>query len=344
MKALILEKKGKLSLRDIESPSHLNPQDVKIKINTVGICGSDAHYYTHGKIGSFVVKEPMVLGHEASGDIVAVGSEVQNLKVGDRVCMEPGVPNPNSKESRLGLYNIDPAVRFWATPPIDGCLTKEVVHPAAYTYRLPKEISYAEGAMIEPFAVGMQAVIKAQIKPGDTACILGAGTIGMMVALAALAAGCSRIIISDMSSSKLNIIGKYDGIETVNLNETSMKKATLEKTSNWGADVVFECSGSAPALLEMSELVRPGGVAVLVGMPINPVPIDIVALQSREIRIETVFRYANIYDRAISLIASGKVDLKPLISATFSFEDSISAFERAAEHLPADVKIQIHIS
>ena len=157
MKALVLEKKMVLALRDIELPSKAGPDDVKIAIHTVGVCGSDVHYYTHGAIGKFVVNAPMVLGHEASGTVIELGANVKSLKLGDRVCMEPGVANMNSRAAKLGLYNLDRDLTFWATPPDHGCLTPEVVHPAAFTYKLPDHVSFAEGAMVEPFAVGMQA-------------------------------------------------------------------------------------------------------------------------------------------------------------------------------------------
>jgi D-xylulose reductase len=344
MKALVLEEKGKLSLRDFPISTEVGSHDVRIGIHTVGICGSDVHYFTHGKIGPFVVEKPMILGHEASGHIIEVGSAVTNLQPGDRVCIEPGIPDPNSRATKLGIYNVDPAVRFWATPPIHGCLISEVVHPAAYSFKLPDQVSFAEGAIVEPFAIGMQSAVPARIQPGDIAAVSGSGTIGIMVALAALAGGCAKVIVADMAQPKLDIIAAYDGIEVVNITDTALSSAVAQATDNWGADVVFECSGAAPAILDLPQIVRPGGTIVLVGMPVDPVPVDIVGLQAREARIETVFRYANIYDRAINLIASGKVDLKPLISATFAFEDSIAAFERAVEQRPTDVKLQIQVA
>ncbi len=219
-----------------------------------------------------------------------------------------------------------------------------MVHPAAYSYKLPEHVSFAEGAIIEPFAIGMQSAVRARIQPGDIAAVSGSGTIGIMVALAALAGGCAKVIVADMAQPKLDIIAAYDGIEAVNIADTSLSTAVARATDNWGADVVFECSGAAPAILDLPQIVCPGGTIVLVGMPVDPVPVDIVGLQAREARIETVFRYANIYERAINLIASGKVDLKPLISATFAFEDSIAAFERAAEQRPTDVKLQIRVA
>lgn len=343
MKALVLEHVGKLSLRDIELPLEVGPHDVKIKIDTVGICGSDVHYYTHGRIGTFVVNSPMVLGHEASGTVVETGSAVDHLKPGDRVCMEPGIPNLASRASRIGRYNIDPAVTFWATPPVHGCLVPYVVHPAAFAFKMPDWVSFAEGAMVEPFAVGLQAARKARIEPGDTAVITGAGPIGILTALAALAGGCARVIVSDLSDDKLAVAARYDRISTVNITKSDLLAEVMDATDGWGADVVFEASGSPSAYRGIRDLVRPGGCIVAVGAPLEPVPLDIAAFGAKEIRIETVFRYANVFDRALALIASGKVDLNPLVSATLPFEQSIAAFERAARGLPGDVKLQIKV-
>lgn len=344
MLALVLERKDELSLRDIDLPEKVGPDDVKIAIHTVGVCGSDVHYYTHGAIGSFVVREPMVLGHEAAGTIVEVGEKVRNLKVGDRVCMEPGVPNLASRASKLGIYNVDPDVRFWATPPVHGVLTPEVVHPAAFTYKLPDTVSFAEGAMVEPFAVGIQAATRARITPGDVAAVIGCGPIGIMTALAALAGGCSQVFVSDLSAPKLEIAGQYPGIVPVDITKRPLADVLAEATEGWGADVVFEASGSPKAFQGMFDLVRPGGAVVLVGLPVEPITFDVPAAIVKEARIETVFRYANNFDRAVNLIASGKVDLKPLITETFDFKDSIAAFDRAAKGLPADVKLQIRIA
>jgi D-xylulose reductase len=344
MRALVLEKAHELALREIDLPIDVGPTDVKIKIDTVGICGSDVHYYTHGRIGSFVVEQPMVLGHEAAGVIAEVGAEISSFKVGDRVCMEPGVPNLASRASKRGIYNVDPSVRFWATPPHHGVLTTYVTHPAAFTYKLPDNVSFAEGAMVEPFAIGMQAAARARIVPGDVAAVIGAGPIGIVVALAALAGGCSKVLISDLSKDKLIIAGGYPGIVPIDIKVESLAAAVSRETDDWGADVVFEASGNPRAFTDIFRIVRPGGAVVLVGLPVEPVVFDVPAAISREARIETVFRYANVFDRALNLIASAKVDLKPLITGTFAFDDSIQAFERAAKGLAPDVKLQIKVA
>ena len=343
MEALVLEKKDELQIRDIAVDEPLGPRDVRIDLRTVGVCGSDVHYYEYGRIGPFVVNEPMILGHEASGRITEVGSEVDHLKVGDRVCMEPGIPDPNSKASRLGIYNLDPAVRFWATPPVHGILRPSVVHPADYTFKLPDGVSYEEGAMVEPLAVGMHAAMKAQIKPGDMAVVMGAGPIGMLQALAALAAGCSHVILTDVVQPKLDLAATLGPITPVNVSEQDLKEVVDNMTGNWGADVVFECSGNVKAAASVFDVVAPGGCVVFVGIPLEPVPFEVASAQIKEARIENVFRYAHVYPRALALMGSGQLDVKPLITDTFAFGDSIDAFNYAL-HMPAtSVKVQITV-
>jgi len=344
MKGVVLEKVRQIAIRDIDMPAAPGPGEVLVRIAVVGVCGSDVHYFTHGRIGPFVVDAPMVLGHEASGVVEAVGANVTGLSPGDRVCMEPGIPDPTSRASRLGIYNVDPAVRFWATPPVHGCLVPHVVHPAAFTYRLPDSVSFSEGAMVEPLAIGLQAASRARVQPGDVAVVAGAGPIGIMVALSALAGGCSRVVISDLMDEKLAIAASYANVTPVNVRDESLKAAVDEATGGWGADLVFEASGAPGAFRDLFDLARPGGAVVLVGMPVEPVAIDIVAAQARELRIETVFRYANVFERALQLIASGAVDLKRLVTGIYDFDDAVAAFERAAEGRPDDVKLQIRVS
>jgi D-xylulose reductase len=342
MKALVLKEKNSLAILDMPLEEKTGPDDVKIQINTVGICGSDVHYYEYGKIGNFIVTEPMVLGHEASGTIIEVGSNVRNLKAGDRVCMEPGIPDLNSRATREGIYNLDPAVRFWATPPIHGCLRETLVHPAMFVFKLPENVTYAEGAMVEPLSVGLQAVKKAGIKPGDVAMVNGCGTIGLVTGLAAKAAGCSKVIITDVIGPKLDMATRY-GMIPVNIKTQNLQAIVDKETEGWGVDVIFEASGSEAAIAGIFKPLCPGGKVVFIGMPVNPVPIDIVAAQAKEARMETVFRYANIYPRAISLLSSGKIDVKPLITDRYKFADAVKAFQYAASPKPQTVKIVIEM-
>jgi len=287
------------------------------------------------------VRAPMVLGHEASGTVVEVGDAVTTLRADDRVCMEPGIPDPNSRATRLGLYNLDPAVRFWATPPVHGCLTPYVVHPAAFTFKLPDNVSFAEGAMVEPLAVGMHAANKAGIKPGELAVVSGAGPIGMVTALAALAGGCSRVVMTDVQQPKLDLAATLGPIVPVNIARQSLHEVVDDLTDGWGADIVFEASGNERAAAGAIEPLCPGGRVVYIGMPGGPIQFDLVAAQAKEARIETVFRYAHVYPRAIDLIASGRIDVKPLLTDRYDFERGVEAFDYATHMRPESVKVQI---
>lgn len=348
MKSLVLEQKHALSLRDVPEISRqeetLAPRDVRIKLHTVGICGSDVHYYTHGRIGPFVVTAPMILGHEASGTVIETGSDVTSLSVGDRVCMEPGIPDPNARATRLGMYNIDPAVRFWATPPVHGILRPTCVHPEAFTFKLPDNVSFAEAAMVEPLAVGVHAATKARIKPGDTAVVMGAGPIGLVTALSALAAGCARVFVSDLAEKKLEIAGGLSpAITPVNVREGDLVATVKAATDGWGVDVVFEATGSPHAAKTVFEPLCPGGCVVMIGGQPDPIEYDAGAAMIREARVENIFRYAHVFPRCVGMLSSGAIDVAPLITRKFSFDDSVHAFEVAAAAPPQDVKMQIEL-
>lgn len=347
VKALVLEEKLRLSLRDIKVEEPLGPRDVRIALKTVGVCGSDVHYYTHGGIGQFIVRQPMILGHEASGVVVEVGKEVTGLAPGDRVCMEPGIPDPESRASRLGKYNLDPAVRFWATPPVHGILRPTVVHPADFTFKLPDNVSFAAAAMVEPLAVGVHGTVKARITPGDIAVVIGAGPIGLVTLLAAFAAGCARVIISDVDDTKLAIaekLAKVPGaVIGVNARSENLADVVMRETDGWGADVLFECSGNERAAADIFDIVCPGGCAVMIGIPLAPFAHDVSKACVKEVRMEHVFRYAHVFPRCIAMLASGAIDVSPLITETFSFDESVQAFEFAARQPKGSVKVQIEM-
>ena len=342
MKALVLEKKNELSFRDYPLAETVGPDDVKVAIKACGVCGSDVHYYTEGRIGDFVVNEPMILGHESSGIVLEAGANVKTLKAGDRVCMEPGIPDFKSIETLKGMYNLDPSVRFWATPPIHGCLRESVVHPASLTFKLPGNVSYHEGALVEPVAIGMWAAKKARIAPGDTALVIGGGTIGIVTALAAESSGCSKVYIADIKKGKLDFIKQHygDKLEVIDLNQTDVT-SFFEKRGINGVDIVFEASGSMEAFKKMCHYLVPGGRIVLIGMPTELAPLDVVTMQIKELSIESIFRYVNVYPLVISMIASGKLNVKPLVTRQYPFTDSVAAIKYAATLPENDVKIMI---
>ena len=344
MQALVLEQKKVLSLREFPIAEMVGPHDVRVALKSVGVCGSDVHYYQHGAIGPFVVRQPMILGHEAAGVVTEIGSAVTTLQVGARVCMEPGIPDPNSRATRLGLYNLDPAVRFWATPPVHGCLRPSVVHPAAFTFNLPDNVSFGEGAMVEPLAVGLHAANKARLRPGDVAVVLGAGPIGTLTALAAIAGGCSQVLITDVQPPKLELAAKLGPIVPVNVREQNLRDVVDQLTGGWGADVVFDAVGLPQSCAQALDAVCPGGCVVLIGMPAAPVPLDVVAAQVKEVRLESIFRYAHVFPRALLLMGSRRIDVRPLITDHYAFTDSVAAFDYACAMRPTSVKVHIELA
>ncbi len=339
MQSLVLEKQHSLSLRDFEVQEVLGATDVRIQIKACGICGSDVHYFKEGRIGDFIVREPMILGHEASGVVIEVGEQVRSVKVGERVCMEPGIPNYMSTESLEGNYNLDDDVRFWATPPVHGVMRESVVHPEALTFKLPDNVSFHEGAMIEPLAVGVEAAKRAHVCPGDIALVTGAGPIGILVALSALASGCSKVVISDLSDIKLNIASQFEGI--VISTPTDLSETVKRETEGKGVDILFEASGSTVLFPDIFRLCKKASRAILVGMSSSPVLLDVPLIQTRGIKIDTVFRYVNCFKRALQLVSSKKVQITSLISKTFSFADSVEAYHFAAEGREDIVKVMI---
>ena len=275
--------------------------------------------------------------------MVEAGAEVTTLKPGDRVCLEPGIPDPNSRATRLGLYNIDPAVRFWATPPVHGVLRPTVVHPEAFTFKLPDNVSFAEAAMVEPLAVGVHAATKAQVRPGDIALVIGAGPIGLVTALSALAAGCARVFVSDIDDKKLELAASLGPIIPINVAKQDLTAEILKATDGWGVEIVLECSGSPKAASGVFDPLCPGGRVVFIGSQVHDIAYNVGKAMVREARVEHVFRYAHVFPRCVAMLSSGAIDVKPLITRTFAFDESVNAFEVAASAPPGEVKMQIEL-
>ena len=342
--ALVLRPGGDLRVEPHPIDETLSPTDVRISPRVVGVCGSDLHYVDHGAIGPFVVQAPMVLGHEASGVITETGSEVAGLAVGDRVCMEPGVPCGWSDATLRGQYNLDPSVQFWATPPVHGALRRSVVHPATFTFKLPDNVSLDEGAFVEPLAVAVHSVDKASLRVGERVLVLGGGTIGMLITRVALAAGAGSVIVADIDANKLKIIETFDArATTVNALDNNVEDFALNATDRQGVDAVFEASGAISAASSVFGPLRPGGTVVYVGMPAGAIPYDIPAAQVKEASVQHVFRYANVYPRAIRLLANGTVAVADLITHRYSLENSPSAFEAMRNPAAGVIKAQITI-
>lgn len=313
------------------------PGEVQVQVSAVGVCGSDVHYFRHGRIGDFVVKDPMVLGHESAGVIVSVGSGVDPARIGQRVSLEPGVPDLTCEQCLAGRYNLCPNMRFFATPPIDGSLAEIVTLHAAFAHPVPGSMSDDAAALLEPLSVGVWASRKGQITAGTRVLITGAGPIGLIAAQCALAFGATEVVVADLNPHRLALAQALGATGTVDVTRTSVAASGFEP------NVLLECSGNSGATTEALRTVGRAGRAVLVGMGGEELTLPLGHIQNREIEVTGTFRYANTWPTSISLAASGAVDLDALVTEHFPLlrsEDALLAAERAPRSLKAVINPQ----
>jgi L-iditol 2-dehydrogenase len=307
-------------------------KEVLVEIKAVGVCGSDVHYYEEGRIGSFVVEEPLILGHEAMGTIVGLGEDVTKHEVGERVALEPGVPDMTCRECRAGRYNLCPNVRFFATPPIDGAFTNYVAIHEDFAFTLPDNLSDNAGALMEPLSVGIWSCRKAGVEAGDHVLVSGAGPIGLLAMQVALAQGATEVTITDVAPERLDMAQKTGATRTINVSEEPLADAGVE------VDALIECSGNPRALNDGIRCTRPAGTVVVVGMgPGEETSIPLALIQNKEIWLTGTFRYANTYPAAIELAATGKVDLDAIVTGYYGLEDTEEAL-LASRKNPGNVK------
>lgn len=315
----------KLEVGEAPMPQ-IGPDDVMIKVQSVGVCGSDLHYYRSGSIGDFVVKPPFVLGHEAAGVIEEVGENVKTLKRGDRVCMEPGIPCMKCEECLSGHYNLCKDVKFWATPPYDGVLSEHISHPAAFTFKIPDNMSFTEGALVEPLAIGLHACNTAGVKLGQTVVIVGAGCIGLVTLLSAKAYGATQIIVGDVLDKRLDKARELGAI-AVNTREEDLAAKVLELTNGRGADVCIDCAGFSATVDACLTAAKPAGIVIIVGLGQDRVDgFNTSIMSTKELTVKSIFRYRNLYPTAINAIADGRIDVEAIVSHRFTFDDTINAF------------------
>lgn len=308
------------------------PQQVLVRMTCVGVCGSDTHYFTHGRIGSFVVDYPLVLGHEGAGVVVSVGEGVDPARVGERVSIEPGVPCRRCAQCSSGAYNLCADMVFHATPPHDGSLAEYIVHDAAFAHRVPEGVSQEAAAMVEPLSVGIWACRKAGVGPGDRVLVTGAGPIGLMCVLASRASGSADVTVVDINPERLRVVRRL-GARAVD-----SRHATFDEREY---DVLLECSGVQSVTTHGLRTLARRGRAVLVGMGGDDVAVPMAALQEREVSVTGVFRYANTWPQALAMLADGTISLDGLVTGRFDLDDAKEALLAAAND-PASVKAMIY--
>ncbi|KAM8705836.1 hypothetical protein ACLKA7_010174 [Drosophila subpalustris] len=324
----------------------ISDHEVLISMDSVGICGSDVHYLTHGRIGHFILTKPMVIGHESSGVIAKVGSKVQNLNVGDRVAIEPGYPCAKCVLCKEGKYNLCPDMIFCATPPYDGSLTRYYKHPANFCFKLPDHVTMEEGALLEPLSVGVHACRRANVGLGSKVLILGAGPIGLVTLLVHVAQsmGATEVLITDLVQDRLDVAKKLGATYTMLLKRDDPAEEVQQRIHDImteAPNASIDCCGAESSTREAIFSTRSGGVVVVVGMGPPEIKLPLFNALAREVDIRGVFRYCNEYAGALALVASGKVDTKRLVTHHFDMEETAKAFETT--RCGVGIKVMIHV-
>jgi L-iditol 2-dehydrogenase len=337
MRVAVLNRPGEVAVVD-RPPPEPGPDEVLVRVHAVGVCGSDTHYFDHGRIGRFVVESPLVLGHEASGVIEDVGSEVDPARVGERVSIEPGVPCRQCAQCLAGRYNLCPDMVFHATPPVDGSLAELVVIHQAFAHAVPDSVGDEEAALLEPLSVGIWACRKGQVGPGSRVLVTGAGPIGLVCVEVARACGASEVVVSDVNAERLGVAMELGATDTFLSGSVALEDWYAGRPA---PEVLLECSGHAGATVDAIRVLAPAGRAVLVGMGGDGLALPLSVVQERELVVTGTFRYANTWPTAIGLVASGRVDLARLVTGRFPLAESAAALT-AARDTPGAIKAVIN--
>lgn len=315
-----------LQQRPVPAP---RADEVLVRISSVGVCGSDVHYFRQGRIGDFVVEAPIILGHEASGTIASVGARVDPARIGQRVSIEPQRPRLDSAETLAGHYNLDPQIEFYATPPIDGAFAEFALIQSVFAHPVPDAVSDDAAALLEPLSVGIAAARKAGLGVGDRVLVSGAGPIGLVMVQVARAYGAAEVVVTDLAAGRLALARQLGANQTSDPRETDLSQDPR-------FTVFFDASGAAAAVQSGLKSLAPAGRAVLIGMGADDYPLPISVIQNRELSVTGVFRYANTWPTAISLVERGVIDLDVLVSGHFGLDQVREALETAGS--PAVLK------
>ena len=344
MKVAVMEGIGKMGYTERPIPTP-KANEVLVKLEYVGICGSDMHYYETGAIGNYIVEPPFVLGHEPGGTVVEVGSDVTHLKVGDRVALEPGKTCGHCEFCRTGRYNLCPDVIFFATPPVDGVFQEYVAHEADLCFKLPENVSTLEGALIEPLAVGFHAANQGNAHAGQTAVVIGAGCIGLVSMMALKAEGVSKVYVVDVMQKRLDKALELGADGVINGREQDAVEAVMALTGGKGCDLVIETAGTEFTTRQCVHMTKKGATVVLVGYTkTGEVTLPLSLALDKELEFKTVFRYRHIYPMAIDAVAAGKVNLKGIITDIFDFDDIQNAMDKSIADKANIVKAVVKIA
>ena len=343
MKTAVMLGIGKMGFEEREIPQ-VKEDEVLVKLEYVGICGSDLHYYESGAIGDYVVKPPFVLGHEPGGTVVEVGRNVKHLKAGDRVALEPGKTCGHCEFCKTGRYNLCPDVVFFATPPVDGVFQEYVAHEAELCFKLPDNVSTMEGALIEPLAVGFHAAMQGGARAGQTAVVMGAGCIGLVTMMALKAMGVTKVYTVDIMEKRLQKALELGADGVINAGQADAVEEVRKLTDGKGCDLVIETAGIQATTVQAIRMTKKGAAIVLVGYSKSgEMTLPMSLALDKELTFKTVFRYRHIYPMAIDAVAAGKVNLKGIVTDIFTLDEIQKAMDHSVNNKADIVKAVVRI-
>jgi len=339
MKAVYLTAKKKISIEDIPEPEIKKDTDVLVRVRSVGICGSDIHYYSEGRIGDQVVKDKIILGHEAAGEVVDAGSRVTKVKKGDKIAIEPGISCGKCEQCVRGKPNLCPYVEFFGTPPVDGAFREFIVMPQTHLVQLPGGLGYEEGVLSEPLAIGLYGVKLGGLSVGDDVAITGAGPIGLSVLFSAKTAGAKKIFISDFYESRLSMAEKLGADRVVLASREDIADVVKKETGGRGVDIGFEAAGKQETFKQSTEVAKIGGRSVIYGIPSEDrIEFNASVIRRKELQIINVRRSAHTTELALELISKSELPFSRLVTHTFRLEDVEEALKLAAEYRDGVIK------
>jgi L-iditol 2-dehydrogenase len=319
--------------------------EVLLRVASVGVCGSDVHYYLEGRIGDQVATEPIVIGHEFSAWVAGLGAGVEGVKVGQLVAVDPAIHCGACELCQHGHPNLCPHVRFCGTPPIDGVFREYTVMPAENCFPLPQTLSPAEGAMLEPLGIAIHGVDLAHLRPGYTVAVLGAGPIGLLTAAVARAAGAGEIYMTEPLAHRRQFALDYVADAALNPDDADVVAEIGCLTGGRGVDVVFEAAGAPETPVQAAAVTRAGGKVLLIGIPSDDTTTFTASVIRRKgLTIKLVRRMKHTYPRAIRLVDTGTVDVKSLVTHTFPLERIVDAFEMVAAYDDGVLRAIIQLS
>jgi len=330
-RCLYLDNKQKLTIESKDIPKPKNGE-VLVKIAANGICGSDVHFYHTGRLGNFIVTDPYIPGHEASGTIVACGEGANLYKEGTRVVIEPGIPCGFCRYCKTGRYNLCPDVIFLSAPPINGTFCDYLTINENFVFPIPDSLSFEDAALVEPLAVAIHAINRTRIVPGDMGVIVGAGPIGLLTLQAFKAAGGGRVVCIDMIESRLETAQKL-GADEIIIPDANTPLQDI-------GDMIFETAGSDAATAELFKIAKHGGRVIQIGWPKgNTVDLDVATMMEKELDYIGVNRYANAFETAVTWLSAGRIKTNEIITQRYPFEKSPEAFQWALKNPQKTIKV-----